>query len=158
MRYEDCDEAYVKVFMKVLEERFPMYGALTFRLVFDLKKRVKEGKICLASIETASAKIKYFSKNKVDIEGCDYVLTVDKKCWDNASDEDRERLISHELRHVFLDEHGKCKLVGHDINDFAIEVELNKDDPTWNFKLGRLTTDIYEQEKDMLKAARKGDL
>ena len=62
-RYLDCDDELVEVFLDTVEERFPSLVNLNFKLVFDLKKRIKQGKICLASIELASPKIKYFSKD-----------------------------------------------------------------------------------------------
>jgi len=55
------------------------------------------------------------------------------------------------MRHVFVDEKDKAKLVGHEIEDFYQEIELNKDDPEWGRKLVRLMTDVYDQEKEMSK-------
>ena len=43
------------------------------------------------------------------------------------------------------------KIVGHEIEDFYSEVELNKDEPEWSRVLATLTRDVYEQEKLMLK-------
>lgn len=151
-RYEECDESLVEVFMKVLEERFPAYGNLKFKLIFDTKKRISKGKVILASIEMANAKIKFFSKDDVAVDGYDYVLIVDRKAWDvAASAKDRERLISHELRHVFVDEKGSCRIIGHEIEDFYEEIKLNQDDPEWGKKLGILVSDLYEQEKELSK-------
>lgn len=154
-RYEDCDESLVSVFLRVVEERFPSYGNLKFKLVYDLKRRVKNGKILLASIEPASAKIKYFSKDDNAVDGYDYVLTVDRLAWDRAEEDDRIRLISHQLCHVFVDEMGKCKKLPHDISDFAVEVERNKDKPNWHINLSMLVDDIYGQEKDMKKSKKE---
>lgn len=147
-RYEDCSENLVEVFLDVLEERFPQFGYLKFKLIFDTKKRIKKGSLILASISLTSEMIKFFSKDDVAVEGYDYVLIVDLKAWELANDVDKKRLISHELRHVFVDEKGSCKLVGHEIEDFYMEIKLNQDDPEWSRKLGKLTSDVYEQEKD----------
>lgn len=157
LRYEDADDSLVEVFLNVMEERFPQYQYLNFKLVYDLKKRIKGGKVVLANIELASAKIKYFSQDDKALEGYDYVIFVDKKAWDLANDKDKKRLISHELRHVFVDEKDNPKLIGHEIEDFYHELKLNEDDPEWGRKLGRLVTDVYEQEKDMAKM-KKGEL
>jgi hypothetical protein len=43
---------------------------------------------------------------------------------------------------------GKNKLVGHEIEDFYIELKLNEDDPEWGRKLSILVNDIYEQQKE----------
>jgi len=149
VRFEDGDESLVKVFLEVMEDRFPHFQYLKFKLVYDLKKRVKSGKVVLASIELASPKIKYFSQDEKAAEGYDYILFVDKKAWDLATDKDKVRFISHEMRHVFVDEKDKPKLVGHEIEDFYQEIKLNEDDPEWGRKLVRLLTDVYEQEKEM---------
>lgn len=154
-RYEDCDDSLVEVFLDVLEERFPAYVNLKFRLIYDTKKRIKVGKICLASIELASPKIKFFTKDEKAIEGYDYVLIVDRKAWELASPADRKRLISHELRHVFIDDKGVPKIIDHDITDFYAEVKLNADDPEWGLKLVSLVGAVYEQEKEMKKGAGK---
>jgi hypothetical protein len=92
----------------------------------------------------------------VNVDGVDYVLIVDKKAWELANDKDKVRLISHELRHVFVDENDRRKLLPHDIEDFVTEVKLNADNPEWAFNLGALVADIYGQEKD-LKKLNKGE-
>ena len=156
MRYEDADDSLVEVFLKVAEERFPNTCAnLNIKLMFDTKKRVRNGKICLASVEIANDKIKYFTKHEVEVGGYDYIVIVDRKAWELANEKDKVRLISHELRHVFVDENDKRKLAPHDIEDFVIEVKLNEDDPDWGIKLSTLVTDVYEQEKELKKLNKK---
>jgi len=156
MRYEEVDNSVVEVFKKVLEDRFPSYSWLNFKLVFDNNRRTKGGKLIMASIELASPKIKFFSSDDEAIEGYDYVLFLDTKTWELASDKDKERLISHELRHVFIDEKGKPKIVGHEIEDFYAEIKLNEDDPEWGKKLALLVSDVYDQEKEMAKGNNGG--
>lgn len=155
IRYEECDDSLVEVFLNVLEERFPTYGNLKFKLIFDTKKRVKQGKLILASIELVSPKLKFFSRDDVAADGYDYLVIVDRKAWEVANEKDKKRILSHELRHVFVDEKGSKKVVGHEISDFYAEIELNKDDPEWNRKLTMLTADMYEQEKELAKEAKK---
>lgn len=148
MRYENADDDLKNVFSKVLDDRFPQYSFLKFKLVYDLKKKTSGGKLVLANIELANPKIKFFSQDSVAEEGYDYILFVDHCAWQLASAVDKARLISHELRHVFVDEMGKNKLVGHEIEDFYIELKLNEDDPEWGRKLSILVNDIYEQQKE----------
>lgn len=151
IRYEDADKSLITVFLDVIEQRFEHFQHLNFKLVYDLKKRIKGGKMLLASVELASPKIKYFSIDEKASDGYDYVLFIDKKAWDLASNKDKIRVISHELRHIFIDEKGSPKLIGHEIEDFFSEIKLNEDDPEWGLKLSRLTTDIYDQEKELTK-------
>lgn len=155
-RFTEVTDEVVEVFLKVLGDRFPSLGQLKIKLVFDTKRRIKEGKICLANVELANEKIKFFSKDDVAIEGYDVVVTFDRKAWELANDKDRTRLISHELRHVLIDEKGKLKLIPHDVSDFRIEQKLNEDDPDWSFRLSTLINDIYEQEKEAEKS-KKGE-
>jgi len=158
MRYEDADESLVEVYLKVAEERFSNTCAnLKIKLMFDTKKRVSKGKLCLASVEIANDKIKYFTKHEVEVGGYDYILIVDRKAWELSNEKDRIRLISHELRHVFIDENDKRKILPHDIEDFVVEVKLNEDDPDWGFKLCTLVSDVYDQEKELKKFSKQGE-
>jgi len=150
-RFTDIDDGVVEVFLNTMEERFPYLVALKIKLIFDTKRRVKSGEIVLASTELASEKIRFFSKDNIAVEGYDVVIIFDMKAWGLASASDKKRIMSHELRHVFIDEDGKIKLIPHDISDFRIEQKLNGDDPDWQFKLANLTNDVYEQEKEMAK-------
>lgn len=155
LRYEEADDSLVEVFIDVLGKRFPYYQNLSFKLLYDNKKKVSKGNIVLASTELTSDKIKFFSKDNVQVEGYDYIVTVDKKAWEVAADADKIRLISHELSHVFVDEKGKCKLLGHELEDFYKEIEYNRDDPKWGIKLAQLVDDMYSQEKEMAEEAKK---
>jgi len=151
LRYEDCNDDLVEVFLNVLEERFSAYGNLKFKLIFDLKRRISKGALVFASVELANQKIKHFTRDNIAADGYDYVLIVDKKAWEVSSPEDRTRIISHELRHVFIDEKGAPKILGHEIEDFYAELKLNEDDSEWKRKLSILVHDMYEQEKELKK-------
>jgi len=151
MRYEDANEQLISVFNEVLADKFPTYNYLNFKLVFDLKKRVKGGKFIIASIETTSPKIKYLTTDKTAEEGYDFILYINSKAWEFASDKDKRRIITHELRHIFVDGTDKLKLVGHEIEDFYAEIKANVDDPEWASNLSTLAMDFYDQEKDMVK-------
>ena len=106
------------------------------------------GSITLASIEKASDKLRFFSKDNIAVEGYDYVLIMDQKAWELASPADRVRLISHELQHILIDEKDRLKLRDHEITDFYMEIKYNQDDPEWSRKLAVLVDDVYAQEKE----------
>ena len=154
-RFTDINESVVEVFLETMEQRFPNLAQLKIKLVFDMKRRIKQGKICLATTELANDKIKYFSRDDVAVEGYDVVIIIDMKAWELASPEDKKRIMSHELRHIFIDEQGKVKLLPHDVSDFREEQKLNEDDPDWGFKLAVLLNDVYEQEKEMAKQTKQ---
>lgn len=155
IRFMDADDSVVEVFLNVMEERFPSLIQLKIKLVFDMKRRIKQGELVLASTELASEKIKYFSRDKIAAEGYDVVIVFDMKAWELADATDRKRIMSHELRHIFIDEQGKVKLLPHDISDFRAEQKLNLENPDWQFKLAILTNDIYEQEKEMNRQSKQ---
>lgn len=157
-RFIDVDDSIVEVFLNTLEERFPSLIQLKIKLIFDTKKRVKQGKICLACVELANDKIKYFSKDKVATEGYDVVIIFDRKAWELANADDRKRIMSHELRHILITEKGEVKLIPHDISDFIAEQKLNKDNHDWAIKLVTIVSDIYEQEKEMGKNKKKENI
>lgn len=154
-RFTDINDNVVEVFLETMEQRFPSLVQLKIKLIFDTKRRIKQGKICLAAAELANDKIKYFSRDDIAIEGYDVVIIFDMKAWELASIEDRKRIMSHELRHILIDEKGKVKLLPHDVSDFREERKLNEDDPDWGFKLAILVNDVYEQEREMVNQNKK---
>ena len=122
------------------------------KVLFDLKKRKSGGRIILGRIMKTNDLIRLLTKDEVEVvEGYDFIITLDKKCWDNIPDEDRVRILRHELRHAYFDiesENDPYKLVSHSISDFYEEVEANQKDPRWRERVGTLAEDIYEQEKE----------
>ena len=154
-RFTDVDDGVVEVFLDTLEERFQSLIQLKIKLIFDTKKRIAKGKICLATVELANDKIKYFSKDKVATEGYDVVIILDRKAWELSDKVNRTRIMSHELRHILINEKDEVKLIPHDVSDFMVEQKLNKDDPDWNIKLTTLVNDVYEQEKEISKQQKK---
>jgi hypothetical protein len=148
IRYGDGDDRLTQVFLDVLEKYFPELGQLSVKLIFDFKKRIKQGKLILASIERTSDKIRFFSKNKIAVDGYDLILIVDNIAWTLSNDADKERIIRHELRHIFLDEDNKIQLVGHDVEDFREELTLNEDNPLWSDTLSVEVINAYITEKE----------
>ena len=154
-RFTDVDDSVVEVFLDILEERFQSLIQLKIKLIFDTKKRIVKGRICLAAVELANDKIKYFSKDKIATEGYDVVIILDRKAWELSDKMNRKRIMSHELRHILINEKDEVKLIPHDVSDFVIEQKLNKDDPDWSIKLTTLVNDVYEQEKEISKHQKK---
>ncbi len=147
-RYLEVEENVYTTLGGLLDKRFNSFATLNFKLVFDLKKRISKGKIVLASTEVATEKLRFLTSDNENPEGYDYLIIIDKVAWEYADDIDRERLLSHELNHIFITEKGKLSLVDHDVNDFQLEINKNHSKPNWNIDLSTLTTSIYEQESD----------
>ena len=159
IRYEDAPEVE-PVLRKIRNDHFPELVNAKIRVLYDLRKRGSGGMVVLGRIIKANDLIRHLTTDdKTLYEGYDYIITLDKVCWQNIGEPDRERIIRHELRHAFFDidsENDPYKLIAHDITDFHAEVEANRDDPLWREKCGRLTADIYDQMKDAGRKVQRG--
>ncbi len=158
-RYEDVTESVNDLLSTVRKNHFPELKNAKIKMLFDTKKRVSGGQIILAKILKPNDLIRFLTKEEVETfgEGYDYIIFLDKVCWDNIPPEDRIRIVRHELRHTYYDiesENDPYKIIAHTINDFYEEVELNQDDPRWNMRVAQLTSDIYEQRKEEARESR----
>jgi hypothetical protein len=151
LRYEDVSETVTDMFRRVKSQHFPELKNAKIKVLFDLKKRKSGGQLVIGRIVKANDLIRHLTKNGNAEEGYDFIVTLDKKCWDHITDEDRVKILRHELRHTSYDlesEDNPYKLVDHSILDFYEEVEMNQGDPRWRERVAVLAEDIYEQEKE----------
>jgi len=132
----------------VRAEHFPELRNAEILVLFDKKKRMSGGALVLGRIQKSNDLIKKLTDEVVD-EGYDYIMYLDKKMWEVSAEMDRERVIRHEFRHCFVDLDARgtpYKLLGHTIEDFYEEVELNSDDQRWRMRLGEITYAAYDME------------
>jgi hypothetical protein len=159
LRYEEVTPMVLKMLKELKAKDFSELKNAKIKVLFDLKKRKSGGRIILGRIMKTNDLIRLLTKDEVEVvEGYDYIITLDKKCWDNIPDEDRMRILRHELRHAHFDieaENDPYKLVTHSISDFYEEVETNQKDPRWRERVGTLAEDIYEQEKEAQAEKKK---
>jgi hypothetical protein len=151
LRYEDVTDTVMEMFRRVKSQYFPELKNAKIKVLFDLKKRKSGGQVVIGRIVKANDLIRHLTKNGNAEEGYDFIITLDKKCWDHITDEDRMKILRHEMRHTSYDlesEDNPYKLVDHSILDFYEEVEMNQGDPRWRERVAILTEDIYEQEKE----------
>jgi hypothetical protein len=157
-RFYEADQSVTDLIQSLIydDERFPNLKAATIIAVMDSKPKVDKltGRVTFAYIKTANEVEKFLTRDGHNIEGVDYIMFVNDLVWELANDKDKKRIISHELRHTFLDEKGNFKLVKHDIEDFYAEVRLNEDDPMWGQSLGTVAIAKIEQMKEEAKANR----
>jgi hypothetical protein len=149
---EATEEAY-ELTKKVRNEFFPLLEKAVIKVLFDTKIRKSNNKIVLGSIRRADDLIRRLTDDLSE-EGCDYIMFLDQVAFENIPDIDKTRLIRHELRHCKVTgtvEKPKYNLIPHDIEDFLIEVELNKDDVGWCKNAVQLVSDIYEQLEESRK-------
>ena len=148
MRYLDAPQDAQQMFDNLLDLNFQHLQGITFKLIFDTKKRVSRGNIVLSSTELSNEKIKFYTADGNAPVGYECIIFIDAIAWQYASEDNKRKMLSHELQHVHLDDKGKLKLVGHDVEDFAAEIVKNADDPAWASKLATLVRSIYEQQEE----------
>ncbi len=147
MRYEPSNQSVDGMLTAVINQYFNHLANVKFLILLDTKKNLHKGKLALGKIQRASEVIKFLTTDIVP-EGIDFVVYLDKKMVDHCNMIDIIRVIRHELRHVFVTERGKLRLIPHDYEDFYSEVELNQDDPTWANRVSTTVSLMYEQEAD----------
>lgn len=151
MRFEEAPQEAYEIMRTCLDENFPELAGCNIKIVFDLKKRTSGGKIVLGSLQKPNELLRFFTIDEAgNDEGYDYLMRIDKKAWTEVmTNDDKKRLIRHELRHsdVDMDASNPYKLRGHSIEDFYSEVRINEDDPRWGERVGQATNSAYEIER-----------
>jgi hypothetical protein len=159
LRYEEVNEEVMSVLKEVKSEYFPELKNAKIKVLFDIKKRKAGGMVILARIMKTNDLLRHLTIDEADaMEGFDYIITLDKTCWDSIIRDDKIRIVRHELRHACFDiesEDNPYKLQDHSISDFYEEVEYNKDDPRWRERLATVVEDIYEQKKEARQDSKK---
>ena len=155
-RYYEADQPVYELMGKIVYDRFPNLRAASIKILMDSKPKVDklQGRMVFASVKTSNEVERFLSKDGHNIEGMDYLMFINDLVWELASDKDKSRIVSHELRHCFVNEKGDYKIIRHDIEDFHAEIELNKDDPMWGQALSTVAMAKYEQIKEEEKARR----
>ncbi|MCX5809611.1 MAG: putative metallopeptidase [Proteobacteria bacterium] len=159
LRYEEVNEEVMSVLKEVKSEYFPELKNAKIKVLFDIKKRKAGGMVILARIMKTNDLLRHLTIDEADaMEGYDYIIALDKTCWDSIIRDDKIRIVRHELRHACFDiesEDNPYKLQDHSISDFYEEVEHNKDDPRWRERLATVVEDIYEQKKEARQDSKK---
>lgn len=145
--FRKADESVHQTFIEMVEKVFPELSGYSFGLLFREKIKKGRGRVTLAEICLPSKLLSYYARNSQG-NPYDFLMVIDEMVWAVADEDDRIRIVRHELRHVYIDEKGKCRLVGHDFEDFHEEVRLNADKPDWAARLVKITDAGYKQVKD----------
>ena len=156
IRYETVSKSVLTTVKTVKHRDFPELEKAKIQVFFDTRMCKKGGKLCLGRIMRSNDLIRKLTDNIVPA-GCDYILFMDKIAYNLMSEKDRERLIRHELRHIKYSPGTKkvWGLVAHDIEDFEVEIELNKDDVGWAKKVVKKTIKAYREKKKEEKHERE---
>jgi len=155
-RYYEAGEKEYGLLGGLVKERFAFLTNAKIKVLMDRKPKVDKlkGAMIFAMIKLANEVEKFLSRDGQNVEGIDYIIFINDFAWELASDKDKRRIMSHELRHAFVDENGEYKLVRHDIEDFYSEIKLNEDDPMWGQSLSVVAMAKLDQIKAEEKAAK----
>ncbi len=155
-RFIEGSAEALQLLEQVREEWFPVLEGAKIKVLFDTRMRKSGGKLVMGRMMKSNDLIRRLTDN-ISEEGCDYILFLDEVTFENIPQEDRIRLVRHELRHckvVGTPEKPKYKLVPHDIEDF-VEVRLNGDDVDWAKKAAEMTSLIYQQREEAEKESKE---
>ena len=150
MNYEAAPDHIGEMYERLIAKYFPYLANAKILFLVNKRKMMSKGNLILGKIVKPSALVKYLTRNEAPDGGFDYIIFLDGKLVQHADEGDIERVLRHELRHIFFDSDSKSpyKLIDHDFSDFHDEVELNRDDPAWAKRLSQTISLIYHQEKD----------
>lgn len=155
-RYYEADQPVYEIMDSIIYDRFGDLRAATIKILMDSRPKIDKLRkvMTFASIKTANEVERFLSKDGHHIEGTDYLIFISDLVWELAGDKDKNRIISHELRHCFIDDKGNFKVIRHDIEDFYAEIRLNENDTMWGQALSTIAMAKYEQMKAEEKANR----
>ena len=152
-RYYESEAVTKNMFDELMEERFEGLAGAEIKLIMDSKPKIDKlrNTMVFASIKSTNEVEKYLTENN---SSYDYFIFINCLAWDLASENDKKRILSHELRHCFIDDKGNYKTIKHDIEDFYAEIKLNEDDPMWGQSLSVVAMAKYDEMKEREKADR----
>lgn len=134
---------------KVRKGQFSQLEGLKIRLIMDNKLKIDRlrGSIVFATVRAA----KEVERHLIESVGGgdeDYFIFLNTLVWELAEEKDKKRILSHELRHIFVTEDNRCKIIKHDMEDFLAEIKLNADDPDWGKRLSTKVMKEYKKGED----------
>jgi hypothetical protein len=150
MKYESVPGNIYEIYEKIKAQHFPYLANAKILFLLNKNKMMRKGAVVLGKIMKPSALVKYLSRDEAPEDGYDYILLLDSRLVYHCDEKDIERVLRHELRHIFYDSDSNknpYKMIDHDFSDFYDEVELNKDEPQWAQRVSRTISLIYQQEK-----------
>jgi len=154
-RYYDAEPTVYNLMDEIIAERFGnTLSAAKIKVLMDSKPKIDKfnNRMTFASIKSTNEVERFLSADGHNLEGIDYIIFISDLVWELANDKDKKRILSHELRHTFVDDKGYFKIVKHDIEDFYAEVKLNEDDPMWGQALSTIAVAKLDQMKAEAKA------
>ena len=148
-RYLDAPETVIEMMNNIKKEHFPELANCKIKILMDSKKKMNKGNYVFGRIKSTNELEKYLTADNMNTDGNDFIMFLDSNLFDNITIADEEKIIRHELRHLTYDSNSNSnpyKLVGHDVEDFKAELELNKDDMDWKDRVSSIAESIYSKD------------
>lgn len=148
-RYEEVGFQVEEMVERIAIDKFPELEGAHIKVIFDLKKKTKDGRIVVARIKKMNDELKFLAMTEEGLE-YDYMIFIDKQVWDCLEDRDRERVIFHELCHTQVDTGKECpyNIKDHEIQGFHAETEYNADDPRWAERIHVICQSVHDPENN----------
>lgn len=152
-RFEIAPAWVADLVAQVMDREFRTLASEEVQILtlFDLQRRMSQGRFILGRLAKAKDELKVVSK-LAGGSAYDYVLYLDKAVFMRMEDADRIHLIKHELSHALGSEtkNGDTRwgIVGHDFELFAWEAR----EPSWRERCGRwgeMAAALYETDAPM---------
>jgi len=147
MRYTKADQTTRNMLSNIINNRFDEYKNLNIDVIFDSKKRIKDGKFVVAQIKKANDLVKFLVDDDVH-----YLIFLDENVWNVLDPSDQVRVLTHELRHISLEtknEELKYNIKPHDFETFKAEIEdENKPggDPLYSERILLIAKSFYDNK------------
>ena len=151
LRFEDAPDEVITLMNRIISESFSELANAKIKVIFDLKKRLSNGKVVLGRFQKTSDLLRHLTvEEAADDFGFDYIMYLDKMIFTNITEGDKIKIIRHELRHsnVDMEADNPYKLRGHDLEDFTEEVELNSDDLRWAERCVTIGLSLYDRNNN----------
>jgi len=149
MRFEDVTSDVLKIVDDMVNEKFPELRTANITVLFDTKKRKTGGRYIIGRIKKANDEMKALATDQ-DGVAPDYVLFLDKNVFLALDDDDKKRIVFHELCHTDYDSEAEnpYKIKDHEIQTFYSEIDFNKDDPRWSERISAIADHVYDPDNN----------
>jgi hypothetical protein len=149
-RFEDAPDQVVELMNKIRQGNFPELRSAKIKVLFDTKKRKSGGKLVLGRMQKTNDLLRHLTiEESNDEEGYDYILYIDKACFENIDEIDQIRLIRRFLRNCDVDiesDSSPYKIKSFEVEDWYDEMEFNSSDPRWMERCLSVAESVYEAE------------
>lgn len=159
MNYSKAPEEMVELVATIVEEHHEHLDGMSIAVICRDKAAKRHGRVIYATAGKMSKKINVFLEKPYS-----FIIIVALDEWEELEYKQRVALIDHELCHCQVDEDGKPKIVGHDLEEFACIIrrhgawwrkDENVEDPVTQALLFRQGVNVEAPDLKKVDAGKK---